>query len=211
MIATGITGTIGRHLPTTTKALKINLAGDRKNFDSIEFKKEDPLIHLAGIVGSSQVMKDEKYSAKVNIGGTKKLAQEFFKKSNSKFIYISTSHIYAQNEFPITENSEVLPKSKYASQKYEAELCLKEIFSSSPSRLLIVRVFSILDWDVKNFTLGGGVKRLASGDENYRLFNSDDIRDFLTPKTVANTLFSIANMEVNFGILNHCDNMLATR
>lgn len=79
MIATGLTGTIGRHLPIDTKALKINLAGEKKIFDSIEFKTEETLIHLAGIVGSSQVNKDENYAIKVNIEGTNSLAQEFSK------------------------------------------------------------------------------------------------------------------------------------
>ena len=204
MIATGLSGTIGKHLPAYTKSLKIDLAGEKKSFDSIEFKTEDPLIHLAGIVGDYQINKDEKYAIKVNIEGTKRLAQEYLKKSNSKFIYVSTSHVYARSQLPITENSKVLPKNKYGTQKYESELCLKEIFLGAPSRLLIIRVFSILDWDVKNFTLGGGIKKLARGDENYRLLNSDDIRDFLTPRIVANTLSFIVNSSINFKVLNLC-------
>ena len=204
MIATGLSGTIGKHLPAYTKSLKIDLAGEKKSFDSIEFKTEDPLIHLAGIVGDYQINKDEKYAIKVNIEGTKRLAQEYLKKSNSKFIYVSTSHVYARSQLPITENSKVLPKNKYGTQKYESELCLKEIFLGAPSRLLIIRVFSILDWDVKNFTLGGGIKKIARGDENYRLFNGDDIRDFLTPRIVAKALSFIVNSSTTFKVLNLC-------
>jgi nucleoside-diphosphate-sugar epimerase len=128
---------------------------------------------------------------------------EFAKsKEISRFIYVSTSHVYARSNSLLTESSPASPNNVYAEQKLEAEEEITSVFGDYPEKLCIVRVFSVLDWDVADFTLGGGIKKLTSDDSNFILNYGDDIRDFLTPHLIANTLISIANEARLTGIVN---------
>ena len=104
----------------------------------------------------------------------------------------------------ISESNATAPVNTYAEQKLEAETLLQSIFESSPKRLCIIRVFSVLDWDVSPFTLGGGIRKLADIDPDFILSNASDIRDFLTPKDIARALFEIALAGTQFEIVNLC-------
>ena len=46
--------------------------------------------------------------------------------------------------------------------------------------------------------------KLAQGDKEFVLQNASDIRDFLTPSTIANALFQIAKSGKLNGIVNLC-------
>ena len=70
------------------------------------------------------------------------------------------------------------PVGAYAEQKIEAEQAVVEVFKETPEKLCIVRVFSVLDWDVADFTLGRAIKNLTIPSSNFKLPNSDDVRDF---------------------------------
>ena len=202
VLTTGITGTIGRHLPNSVHPLNIDLAAfpSAKSFSDIGAM--DHFLHLAGVVGTIEVEKDKNYSHTVNVNGATLLAEEFFKRSLGKFYYISTSHVYAPSSEKITEDAQTKPSSLYAEQKLMAESRICEIFASAPERLCIIRVFSVLDWDVAPFTLGGAVRKLTQPDSKFELINSDDVRDFMTPKTIAKSIFEIANSGNLYGIVN---------
>jgi len=204
VLATGITGTIGRHLPNSVQPLNIDLGAfpSAKSFSDIG--SDDHVLHLAGVVGTIEVEKDKNYSHAVNVNGATLLAEEFFKRSLGKFFYISTSHVYGPSSEKITENAQTKPSSLYAEQKLMAESRISEIFASAPERLCIIRVFSVLDWDVAPFTLGGAIRKLTQPDSKFELNNSDDIRDFMTPKTIAKSIFEIAKSDKLDGIINLC-------
>ena len=204
VLTTGITGTIGRHLPDSVQPLNLDLAAfpSAKSFSDIS--SDDHFLHLAGVVGTIEVEKDKNYSHAVNVNGATLLAEEFFKRSSGKFYYISTSHVYGSSSEKITENALTKPSSLYAEQKLMAESRISEIFASAPERLCIIRVFSVLDWDVAPFTLGGAVRKLTQPDSKFQLNHSDDVRDFMTPKTIAKSIFEIAKSDKLDGIVNLC-------
>ena len=77
-----------------------------------------------------------------------------------------------------------------------------EVFKETPEKLCIVRVFSVLDWDVADFTLGGAIKKLTISNSDFKLSNSDDVRDFLTPKLIADILIKISHNTSISGIIN---------
>lgn len=204
--ATGTSGTIGKHLPSQTKPLDINLTSSEQEFANISILTESNLIHLAGIVGPQAVSGNIEFSQIVNIRGTIFLAKEFFKKSSGIFFYISTSHVYKPTTKEITESSTLDPVNIYAYQKLEAETALLSIFRSAPNRLCIIRLFSVLDWDTAPFTLGGAIRKLTDPSSEFMLSNSSDIRDFLTPRKIAEVLFEIASKELSLGVINLCTN-----
>ena len=53
-------------------------------------------------------------------------------------------------------------------------------------------------------TLGGAIKKLTEMNSHSVLRNIDDVRDFLTPKQVANALIAITNESSLTGIVNLC-------
>ena len=202
LYSTGTAGTIGKHLPGVVLPLRINLSSKQEKFGSIDFEKQANLLHLAGVVGPSEVLRDIEYARSVNIEGTGFLAKEFIKKSEGIFYYVSTSHVYAPSNDLISEVSPLAPANIYAEQKLEAEALLQDIFALEAHRLCIIRVFSVLDWDVAPYALGGAIKRLT--DSDFILTNASDIRDFLTPKSIAGAVYEIAMAGTPFGIVNLC-------
>lgn len=202
IFATGKSGTLGKYLPKSVAALNF-----RENLKDILNKKlinsDATIIHLAGIVGESQVRTDPDTAKKVNVDKTLEFARRAIELDIKNFLYISSSHVYATSSSVIDEESAVAPISMYASQKAEAENLLSEMFTSSNSNLTILRVFSVLDIGTAHFTLGGALTRIVQEDANIRISNSDDIRDFLTPRIIANSIYEVS-LDPQDGIFNLC-------
>jgi nucleoside-diphosphate-sugar epimerase len=202
--ATGLSGTIGKHLKELVIPLNIRL----ENLD--ESTKIEPLtpssvvIHLAGIVGYRSIDKNEKYSRLINVESTKTLAKKALAAGISKFVFISTAHVYKSSMSPLTENSVIDPINKYAEQKFEAEEALRDIFKFTNEKLCIVRVFGVLDWDMKPDTLGGAVKSLVYSNFSEIINHGLDVRDFSTPRQIAKTVLEIAKAPGMYGIVNLC-------
>ena len=204
LYSTGLTGTIGKHLPDDVRAINIDLTSNGPAFNELNLEKESNILHLAGIVGPTEVSRDIQHSQNVNIRGTKLLAEQFLVSCEGIFTYVSTSHVYAPSEELISETSALAPSNIYAEQKLQAEIELQTIFAQHPERLCIVRVVSVLDWDTAPFTLGGGIRKLAEKSSDFVLNNASDVRDFLTPRTVARALHEITTKDRISGILNLC-------
>ena len=202
ILATGITGTIGRHFGSKVEKLDIDLSSLEETFNSLHMTPADSVLHAAAIVGPSIVASDVSRAHSINVRGARYLATAAREKGISRFVYLSSSHIYAPSDELLRETSPVRPSNVYAEQKLEAEMEITEVFKESPEKLCIVRIFSVLDWDVPDFTLGGGIKKLAFGISNYKLSNAQDLRDFLTPRTIAKALINIVFSTTLFGIVN---------
>jgi nucleoside-diphosphate-sugar epimerase len=202
--ATGTTGTIGKHLQSKVEKLEIDLGAKDFELPTEAFESGNSLLHLAGLVGPHLVEEDLEFSHLVNVESTERLGRQFLKSSWNRLVYVSTSHVYQASLNRITESDTVLPQNTYAQQKREAELVLLELFSEVPERLCIARVFSVLDWDVAPFTLGGGIAKLCDDTSSYILKNCDDVRDFLTPRRIADVLLEISSFPDLSGIVNVC-------
>lgn len=202
--ATGSSGTIGRFFPDPVIPLSLNLTSPVEEFDRIPLQKDDVLIHAAAVVGQSNVDKDPRLARDVNIEGTRKLGIAALRKGVSKFVYISTSHVYRFGPLSLTEHDDIAPINEYAAQKYEGETALKSIFSEDIEKLCIVRVFSLLDWGMPKYSLGGAVEKLATPGSTFKLNNTSDVRDFLAPKQVAESVYEISSAKKVLGIINLC-------
>jgi nucleoside-diphosphate-sugar epimerase len=201
LIASGLTGTIGVHL----SEYRIHALNQRLDSltDGVNLEENDTYFHLGGIVGPNQVRENIKVSTEVNVESVKKLAALSREREIKRFVYVSTSHVYRRSIVNIGEDDELEPVNIYAEQKLAAEEILKDIFSDSPRKLTILRVFSILGWDTRDFTLGGAVRRLHE-DSKFTLNYADDVRDFLTPKQAADTIFQVGISEPSVQTINIC-------
>ena len=202
--ATGTTGTIGQHLSDQVIPLRIDLQKENFVKSLPNFNLHDSLIHLGGIVGSQNVDKNINRAYQVNVQGTIKLAKFFLESNGGLFVYVSSSHVY-ENSLKIRDEScPVNPITNYAKQKLEAELRLMDLFSGYSEKLCIVRVFSVLDWNMESTTLGGCIAKLAEVNSDSKLKYGDDVRDFLTPKIVAKSMERISECRTLYGIVNLC-------
>jgi nucleoside-diphosphate-sugar epimerase len=160
--------------------------------------------HLAGIVGESLVRANPKLAREVNVNGAIRLATKLLELNLARFTYVSTCHVYAKSDKPIKEDWDLDPISEYASQKLETELLLTNLFKNTNTELTILRVFSILDSNVKDFTLGGTIKKAIKDDGKNPIRCGDDVRDFLTPCSTAMIIERIAQTPSMGGTWNIC-------
>ena len=202
--ATGLSGTIGKHLKELVTPLNIRLEHLDESTKFEPLTTNSVVIHLAVIVGYRSIDKNEKYSRLINVESTKTLAKKALAAGISKFVFISTAHVYKSSNTPLTENSVIDPINKYAEQKFEAEEALRDIFKFANEKLCIVRVFGVLDWDMKPETLGGAVKSLVYSNFSKIINHGLDVRDFSTPRQIAKTVLEIAKAPGMYGIVNLC-------
>jgi UDP-glucose 4-epimerase len=204
LFATGVTGTIGKHLANQVNQINLDLRVPKEFSYLPKFSQDDSLLHLAGIVGAHNVASDPNEAYDVNVLATLRLAENFFVNGGGRFIFISSSHVYARSTSILNEESKTDPQSEYARQKLDTENKLMEKFDVTGNQICIVRLFSILDWDVPTFTLGGAIRKLADPRSEFNLRNANDVRDFLTPKTVGRALLRIAQEKKLPSRLNLC-------
>lgn len=203
IFATGTTGTIGKYLKSSVQPIQIELEHDFDLPREVLESKNFAFIHLGGIVGAEAVSRNVELAHEINVTATRLLAEKCIESGVKKFIYVSTSHVYKSSANVLDENCETFPTTKYAEQKRLAEIEVLEAFKAIPERLVVARVFSILDWGTPEFTLGGAVLKLLN--EKITHLNSGlDLRDFLTPEKVASVLIEIAICDQLFGIVNIC-------
>jgi nucleoside-diphosphate-sugar epimerase len=202
--ATGMSGTIGRVLSKSVVGLPIDLL--ERNFESEmpRFTHKDTLIHLAGIVGNTKVENSLRDSYKINVEGTERIAKQFWMQGGGRFIFASTSQVYSPQDTDLEESSTLAPINSYADQKLESENRLLSIFSDESERLCIARIFSVLDWDVDKSSLGGAIQKLTDPMSKFILQNGDDVRDFLTPTTIARVLENLESARNICGAVNIC-------
>lgn len=203
LIATGLTGTIGKKLPNDVLPARIRL-GDEKLGDQFKRDPEPPtLIHLGGIVGEEKVSQNLAQSERINVSATLSLAREVIEDFGGRFIHVSSSHVYGPDASDLSEEHPMNPQSFYAEQKMRAEQELNGHFGVAHPQLVILRVFSVLGWDVASFTLGGAVKRILEGSDE-RIAFTEDIRDFMTPTSIAQAIYKIGEASEIQGIFNLC-------
>lgn len=203
VIATGLTGTIGKHLQSRVEHLSIRL--DRDIDIDPESMHGSSLIHLAAVVGEARVRDDLDTARAVNVESVVQLGQLVRKSHDARFLFVSTSHVY---ELPrdnrlLSETAPTLPRGHYPLQKLIAEQLLLDLFRDKPDKLVIARVFSVIDAEQPPGTLGHSIIRLID-DEDHQLLYTDDERDFLSPRIIADILLQIAERDDVNGIINVC-------
>jgi nucleoside-diphosphate-sugar epimerase len=204
IFASGKTGIIGSKLPDHVLEATFKLEDCVSDTQLIrsELESESIFIHLAGKVGKSNVEDNPDESEYVNVTATRILGDIAKENNISKFVYISSSHVYGFSQEPRSESSNLNPTSLYAEQKLRAEEELLSIFKDKPSRLLILRLFSILDIGMPEYSLPGHVEQALSKNQRVSIANSDDIRTFMRREQAARQITKLASDNRFFGIFN---------
>lgn len=158
VIITGHNGFIGSYLVEKLKK-KYNLIGisnHNSNSSIISIKKDirkisikdfpkniDYIIHLAAVTGVPSCERNPQNSFEINCDGTKKIL-EVARNLGSKFLYVSTSHVYGNPQtLPIKENHPRNPTSVYAATKLLGENLCESYSRIYGLNVDIVRLFSV--------------------------------------------------------------------
>ena len=206
LFLTGKSGTIGKHFRKHSDSTFFDVT-DRNDAEKW-FKERNLLgatfLHLAALVGDSQVSSDLKRATEVNVTGTINVAKLALQQGVERFLFASTSHIYKPSSSAIGEEYEKFPQNTYAKMKYEAENALLQIFKDDLDKLVIFRIFSILDFGTAGYTLGGKVTEAINNQKKTLIKCALDRRDFLTPRNVSNAIEYGIQRDLAGGIYNIC-------
>ena len=112
----------------------------------------DCVVHSAGLAHQFKAPKDPQIFTRVNVEGTRNIAQMAADKGVKNFVLVSSISVYGDGKpNPTTEDYPCRPAGPYAVSKYEAELAAREICEAHNITLTILRLATVYgEGDVGN-------------------------------------------------------------
>lgn len=203
---TGSSGVLGSRLIDEFSRRGITVSsfeGDIREVNQVSSwvneSKCDLYIHAAAVVPVSSVQKDLGNAISVNVVGTAILAYEV-EKIGSRFVYVSSAHVYKPNLNLIDENAFCSPSSNYGLTKLQGEEWVSRLCTNT----LIVRVFSLFDENQDlSFLVPGLVQKIKNAGQGQviQLGGFSSKRDFASAKYYAKVIAILSTCPVN-GIVN---------
>ena len=176
--------------------VKINLNKVNEVRKFLKKKKIDYLIHCAAITNIEECEKNKKKAKKINITLAKNLSI-ICNDTGTKFIFISTDHLFDGKKKIYKETDNVTPLNYYAKTKAEAE---KEILKNNNSSLIIRTNFfgfgphyrnSFSDWIIESLKKGNKIN--VFNDVYFNPINIIYLLKFLF-KILKNNIVGIVNI-----------------
>ena len=153
--------------------------------------KSYSMIHLAGLASVSECEKNPERARALNIDSSLKWYQAATATGCKRFIYVSTSHIFAAQKTPLTVSSPAGPRSVYAKTKYEAEESLIKNSTGSSTELVIARVFSILPKMLRPGYLLTSLHQRAKMKDFSPIPGLSNVRDFISTAEIGRQLVEL--------------------
>ena len=217
ILITGHSGFLAQALIKSLKQ-KYELIGiSRKNFDSdiVNIKKDirkinikdipedvNCIIHLAGLTDVYYCQENSSKCFDVNVGGTQNML-EIAKQRKSKFIFISSSHIYGNpKKLPILETQKAKPISNYAYSKLNSEILCESYSKNYNLDVSIARIFSVYGpASPPHHVITKIIKNLIN-KEKIKLGNLFPKRDFIYIQDVVSAIEILVKKTNGFNIYN---------
>jgi nucleoside-diphosphate-sugar epimerase len=217
ILITGHTGFLGQSLIKSLKQ-KYELIGiSRKIFDSdiINIKKDirkinindipknvNCIIHLAGLTDVYYCQENSSKCFDVNVGGTQNML-EIAKQRKSKFIFISSSHIYGNpKKLPILETQEPKPISNYAYSKLNSEILCESYSKNYNLDISIARIFSVYGPASPSHHVITKIIEHLIKKQKIKLGNLFPKRDFIYIEDVVSAIEILVKKTIGFNIYN---------
>jgi nucleoside-diphosphate-sugar epimerase len=212
----GARGVIGRnliHLANDIGGIKLSeYHGDILDFESARLWAEDTrpnlVIHLAAIVPTASVERAKEKAEAVNKVGPSTFARAVLsgvKGNFMRFIYASTSHVYASSNYEIPEHGMISPQNFYAHTKLAGEFELQQLEAANENfDLLVSRIFSVYSEDqARSFLFPALCEKILGGPrkQEIELVGWNNTRDFLHAEQVAHLLLLLGKSSLS-GIVN---------
>jgi len=217
IIITGHSGFIGQCLVKSLKEKYEVIGISRKIFDSdiVNIKKDirkinindipkniSCIIHLAGLTDVYYCQENSSKCFDVNVGGTQNML-EIAKQRKSKFIFISSSHIYGNpKKLPILETQKAKPISNYAYSKLNSEILCESYSKNYNLDVSIARIFSVYGpASPPHHVITKIIKNLIN-KEKIKLGNLFPKRDFIYIEDVVSAIEILVKKTNGFNIYN---------
>lgn len=209
VFVTGASGVLGRRIVSLLGRLQpswtvIPVGVDLRDVQAVSAfcdasVRPDMLIHLAAIVPTGRVNHDPLSAYEVNSVGAGRIFQAMLSVNPELWgLYVSSSHVYAPSDYPLTEASEIRPASAYGRTKLAGEFSVTDVFDGEGrANLCIARVFSMYSPDQDRSFLYPGLLSLKKDPANFGkkvpVHGWDNVRDFLHADAVADYLVRLVS------------------
>jgi len=200
---TGATGSIGSFCPVPFASLKTRLE-DSVDARVAEIEKLTPrpqvLFHLAAMVDPNECESNPDRAYLLNVEGALRWFEAARQVGISRFIFISTSHVYTPTAIGqnIGIDTPPNPRSIYGKTKLAAEVALAAATlvpgKTPPPRLVIARIFSVLSPLRRPGFLLTNLHRRAAERDFSPIPGLQNVRDFLTPHEIWAQLLKLGRM-----------------
>ena len=224
VLLTGATGFVGpylaRELLEKKAVLKVLIMDNVGNIKDIEDKitrvrgnitdagsldnimeDTDVVFHLAAVSNVNYAIAHPRETVEVNVNGTLNLLEEARKNEVSKFVYISSSHVYGIPQYlPMDEKHPVSPREPYAASKASSEMLVNAYSLNYGLRTAVIRPFNMYGAGQSGDFIIPSIIKQANEKETIELGNLTPTRDMLYITDAVNGMISIA--EQGEGVYN---------
>lgn len=202
LVITGGSGTLGRRFGAETVRLSLRLEDSLAQMKAHLQEKDvrgATLIHLAAMTSVTDCESDPHRAFELNAHATVRLFQAAIEAGVSKFIYVSTAHVFAEptGKNLITENSPVEPKTIYGKSKLLGEVFLQSHPQKSQITFTVARVFSVVAPDMPEHFLMPALINRAKNQDYSPIPGFYNTRDFVSADEVVRCLEQWAQVEVS--------------
>ncbi len=167
----------------------------------------DYIFHLAAMASVPLSIDKPVECNDINVNATVKLLTSAVKNDVEKIIFSSSSAVYGQNEnMPLKETEQPLPKSPYAASKASCELYLKSFYDSYGLNYTSLRYFNVFGpKQDKNSqyaaVIPNFISALLEGEQPIIYGDGEQTRDFIYVNDVVKANINAAESNFN-GIIN---------
>lgn len=167
----------------------------------------DYIFHLAAMASVPLSIDKPVECNDINLNATVKLLTSAVKNDVEKIIFSSSSAVYGQNDnMPLKETEQPMPKSPYASSKASCELYLESFYDSYGLNYASLRYFNVFGpKQDKNSqyaaVIPNFISALLEGEQPVIYGDGEQTRDFIYVKDVVNANINAAESDFN-GIVN---------
>ena len=167
----------------------------------------DYIFHLAAMASVPLSIDKPVECNDINLNATVKLLTSSVKNDVEKIIFSSSSAVYGQNEnMPLKETEQPMPKSPYAASKASCELYLKSFYDSYGLNYTSLRYFNVFGpKQDKNSqyaaVIPNFISALLEGEQPIIYGDGEQTRDFIYVNDVVKANINSAESDFN-GIIN---------
>lgn len=150
--------------------------------------------------------KDPQACFELNVDCTTKLYEAAAQAGIDRFVFVSTSHVYAPSDQPVATDARLGARSMYPRSKLLAEMLLRsaESFVSGAPRLSVARVFSLIGPGMKSGFLYPNLVARAQRRDASPLPGFHNVRDFVPTHLAASKLVQLAQSTSFPSLANIC-------
>jgi dTDP-4-dehydrorhamnose reductase len=203
----GSTGQIASQLPFDYTNINSRLEDSHKSIkENFNIIRPDCFIHFAAMTDVKKC-ENQKYLANyLNNVCAVKYFNIASKLQVSRFIFISTSHVYEPTNslkcLDVTDSK--IPSSYYGLTKLRAENNLIAAAQHSNTRLVIARLFSVVSQEPRKGSLMYGIQKRVRDRDFSPIPGLNKVRDFITINYLSSKIMELAMMDLPPSIVNIC-------